>query len=109
MALYYIGKSEKDIFGCDKFAGSETIFGTNQNENYAKYSIEDEEKDPTKLNLSNVMCDLRFAMEKFKFLDNDAKFVFLSKDLYEEVMKISEPEMIVSASDIKVVESLDEI
>lgn len=109
MALYYIGKSEKDIFGCDKFAGSETVFGSNQNENYAKFSLEDEQKDPSKLNLTNVLYDLRFAMEKFKFLDSDAKFVFLSEDLFNEVMKIQEPEMIVSKNDIVVAKSLDEI
>ena len=35
MALYYIGKNEKDITGISSFAGSETIYGSNEHENYA--------------------------------------------------------------------------
>ena len=34
MAIYYIGKTQRDIENISLFAGSETIFGMNENENY---------------------------------------------------------------------------
>ena len=44
MAIYYIGKSQRDIKNISIFAGSETIFGMNENENYAMFSLLDEDK-----------------------------------------------------------------
>ena len=44
MAIYYIGKTQRDIENIKIFAGSETIFGMNENENYAMFSLADEDK-----------------------------------------------------------------
>ena len=49
MAIYYIGKSQREIENIKIFAGSETIFGMNEEENFAIFSLVDEDK---KKNLS---------------------------------------------------------
>ena len=46
--------------------------------------------------------------KKFKIFDSDAMFVFSDKELMENVMKITAPDLKISSSDIKLVENLDE-
>ena len=111
MALYYIGKSERDIEDTDIFAGSETIYGMNENENYATFSLSDEDKHE-ELDKKRTILDLqdmRFGMEKFKLFDDSAKFVFNDKELFEKVMKQTEDEMMVTKNDVIVVSSFDDI
>ena len=110
MAIYYIGKSQRNIENINVFSGSETIYGMNENENYAMFSLVDEDKKKTltdkQLNLAYE--SLRMGMEKFKLFDNDAVFVFNDKELMQNVMRISEPDLKVSIADIKLVENLNE-
>ncbi len=109
MAIYYIGKSERDIANIKVFAGSETIFGSNENENYAMHSLADEDKKELNEKQYNAAIEsLRFGMEKFNLLDNNATFVFSNKDLQKQVMKISNPELRVTENQIKLVENLNE-
>ena len=110
MAIYYIGKTQRDIENIKIFAGSETIFGMNENENYAMFSLTDEDK---KQNLSEkeqklAYESLRFGMEKFNLFDNEATFVFSDKDLMKNVMNVSDVDLKVSDTQIKLVENLEE-
>ena len=110
MAVYYIGKSQRAIENISIFAGSETIYGMNENENYAMLSLPDEDKNeelsPKKQ--KEALEDLRFGMEKFYLLDSEAMFVFDDKQLMHDVMRISSPELSVSENQIKLVENLEE-
>lgn len=106
MAVYYIGRSEKALNGITYFSGSETIYGTNEHENYARFSLADEEKPLNEKQELNSIIDLRYAMEKFKILDNEATFVFSDKELMEKVLSHSSQEMQVSADDVSFVEDL---
>ena len=82
MAIYYIGKSQNEILNIKIFAGSETIFGTNENENYAMFSLADEDKKELSAKQTQTAIEsLRFGMEKFKLFDSDATFVFSDKEL----------------------------
>lgn len=110
MAIYYIGKSQRAIENLSVFAGSETVYGMNENENYSMFSLidEDKHKEIPKNKKELALQSLRFGMEKFKLLDNDAIFVFNDKQLYEDVMKQTTYDMVVSESDIKIVENLEE-
>ena len=110
MALYYIGKSERDIANIKVFAGSETIYGMNENENYAMFSLADQDKNQelSDKQLKTAHESLRFGMEKFKLFDNDAVFVFSDKELMQLVMNVTTPELKVSDTDIKLVENLNE-
>lgn len=109
MALYYIGKNEKDITGISSFAGSETIYGSNEHENYARFSFSDEDKPLTEQQEQLSYLDLRYAMEKFKILDKDAKFVFSDKELMEKVLSHTSKEMTVTDNDYSFVEDLKSI
>ena len=110
MAVYFIGKTWRDIENINIFAGSETIYGTNENENYAMFSLLDEDKHksvPAKKK-QLALDSLRFGMEKFKLLDSEAVFVFNDKTLYEEVMAQTKEEMVVTEADTKLIENLAE-
>lgn len=110
MAAYFIGKTQRDIENISVFAGSETIYGMNENENYAMLSLTDEDKaqELSTKKQKEAIESLRFGMEKFKLFDNDAIFVFNDKDLMNKVMKLSTPEMNVTEKDIKLVENLSD-
>lgn len=110
MALYYIGKSQRAIENISIFAGSETIYGMNENENYAMFSLTDEDKNEelSSKKQKEALEDLRFGMEKFYLLDKKAIFVFNDKELMHKVMKISSPELLVTKDKIKLVENLEE-
>lgn len=110
MAIYYIGNSQRDIENIKIFAGSETIYGMNENENYAMFSLTDQDKNKelTDKQQKEALEDLRFGMEKFLLFDNDATFVFSDKDLMEKVMKIHSPELKVTKDKVKLVENLEE-
>lgn len=110
MAIYFIGKTQRDIENLTIFAGSETIYGMNENENYAMFSLLDETKhtDIPETKKTLALDSLRFGMEKFKLLDNEAIFIFNDKDLYNKVMERSTEEMIVSEKDVKIIENLSE-
>ena len=110
MAIYYIGQSQRDIEKITIFAGSETIFGMNENENYAMFSLTDEDK---KKNLSEkeqqlAYESLRFGMEKFNLLDSDATFVFSNNELMKKVMSVTYPDLKVIDKQIKLVENLED-
>ena len=110
MAIYYIGKTQRDIENIKIFAGSETIFGMNENENYSMFSLTDEDK---KKNLSDkeqklAYESLRYGMEKFNLFDNDATFVFSDNELLKNVMNISDSELRVKNDQIKLVENLQD-
>ena len=110
MAVYFIGKTWRDIENINIFAGSETIYGTNENENYAMFSLldEDKHKEIPEKKKSLALESLRFGMEKFKLLDNEAIFVFNDKTLYDEVMAQTKEEMLVGEADTKLIENLAE-
>ena len=110
MAIYFIGKTQRDIENLTIFAGSETIYGMNEDENYALFSLldEDKHKDIPEKKKDLAFESLRFGMEKFKLLDSEAIFVFNDKDLYSEVMKKTKEEMVVTDKDIKIIENLIE-
>ncbi len=110
MAVYYIGKTQRDIENISLFAGSETIFGMNEDENYAMFSLSDEDKKKELSNKEQTLAyeSLRFGMEKFNLFDNEATFVFSDKDLMDNVLKVSLPELKVNISQIKLVENLQE-
>ena len=110
MAIYYIGKSQREIENIKIFAGSETIFGMNENENYAMFSLSDEDKNKqlSDKQLQTAYESLRFGMEKFKLFDAEATFVFSDKELMDMVLKISSPDLKVTQNDIKLVENLNE-
>lgn len=110
MAIYFIGKTQRDIENLTIFAGSETIYGMNEDENYAMYSLldEDKHKDIPEKKKTLALESLRFGMEKFKLLDNDAIFVFNDKELYKDVMKQTNEEMLVTETDVKIIENLVE-
>lgn len=110
MAIYYIGRSQRDIENIKIFAGSETIYGMNENENYAMFSLTDEDKNK-ELNdkqTQTAIESLRFGMEKFKLFDQEAVFVFNDKELMEKVMKISSPNLTVQTESVKLVENLSQ-
>ena len=110
MAIYYIGKSQRAIENLTIFAGSETIYGMNENENYAMFSLTDEDKNKelSDKQLITATESLRFGMEKFKLFDNDATFIFSDKELMEKVMSINSPELSVTQENVKLIENLNE-
>ncbi len=110
MAVYYIGNSERDIKNINIFAGSETIYGMNENENFAMLSLTDEDKNEplSEKQKSLALESLRYGMEKFNLLDNEAIFVFKDSELLDSVMKITYPGLIVTRDKIKLVENLEE-
>ena len=109
MAIYYIGKSERDFADIKVFAGSETIYGTNENENYAMFSLADEDKkELSEKQMKLAFEALRMGMEKFKLFDEDATFVFSDKQLMNSVMKITATDFKVTDSNIKLVENLSQ-
>lgn len=110
MAVYYIGKSQRAIENISIFAGSETIYGMNENENYAMFSLPDEDKNEelSDKKKKEALEDLRFGMEKFKLFDKEAVFVFNDKELMNEVLKIKSPDLKVTKNDIKLVENLED-
>lgn len=110
MSVYYIGKSQRDIENIKIFAGSETIFGMNENENYAMFSLTDEDKKKELSDKEQKLAyeSLRFGMEKFNLFDNDATFVFSDNELMQNVLNVSNPDLKVNANQIKLVENLEE-
>lgn len=110
MAVYFIGKTQRDIENLKIFAGSETIYGMNEDENYAMFSLldEDKHKEIPEKKKTLALESLRFGMEKFKLLDSEAIFVFNDKELYEDVMKQTKEEMLVTEKDVKIIENLVE-
>ena len=110
MAIYYIGKTQRDIENIKIFAGSETIFGMNENENYAMFSLTDEDKKKELSDKEQKLAfeSLRYGMEKFNLFDTEATFVFSDNELMQNVMKVSVPELKVTDSQIKLVENLEE-
>ena len=110
MAIYYIEKTQRDIENISLFAGSETIFGMNENENYAMFSLTDEDKKKqlSEKELSLAIESLRYGMEKFYLFDNDATFVFSDNVLMQKVMNVSDPDLRVSDKQVKLVENLEE-
>ncbi|MBE5755655.1 MAG: hypothetical protein E7341_03145 [Clostridiales bacterium] len=110
MAIYFIGKTQRDIENLNIFAGSETIYGMNEDENYAMFSLldEDKHKNIPEKKKQLALESLRFGMEKFKLLDNEAIFVFNDKELFADVMKQTKDEMLVTEKDIKIIENLIE-
>ena len=109
MAVYYIGKSQSEISNISIFAGSETIFGSNENENYAMFSLADEStKELNSKQLQTAYEALRFGMEKFKLFDTEATFVFSDKELMQKVIKIQNPDLLVTQDDIKLITNLSE-
>ena len=110
MAIYYIGKSQREIENISIFAGSETIFGMNEEENYAMFSLTDEDK---KKELSSkeqkfAIESLRYGMEKFNLFDAEATFVFSDSELMQNVMSVSVPDLKVTDAQIKLVENLED-
>lgn len=110
MAFYYIGKSQREIENIKIFAGSETIYGMNENENYAMFSLADEDKNKelTDKQLQTAHEALRFGMEKFYLFDQEATFVFSNNELMQRVMQISSPELQVTQNHVKLIENLNE-
>lgn len=110
MAIYYIGKSQREIENISIFAGSETIFGMNEEENYAMFSLTDEDKKKELSNKEQKLAieSLRYGMEKFNLFDTDAIFVFSDSELMKKVMAVSDPDLKVSDAQIKLVENLEE-
>lgn len=110
MAIYYIGKSQREIENIKIFAGSETIFGMNENENYAMFSLTDEDKKKELSDKEQKLAfeSLRFGMEKFNLFDAEATFVFSDSELMNNVMSVSDPDLKVSVSQIKLIENLEE-
>lgn len=110
MALYFIGKTQRDIENLTIFVGSETIYGMNEDENYAMFSLldEDKHKEIPENKKDLAFESLRYGMEKFKLLDSEAMFVFNDKELYEEVMKKTNEDMVVGEKDVKIIENLVE-
>lgn len=110
MAIYYIGKSQREIENISIFAGSETIFGMNEEENYAMFSLTDEDKKKELSNKEQKLAieSLRYGMEKFNLFDTDATFVFSDSELMKKVMAVSDPDLKVSDTQIKLVENLEE-
>ena len=110
MAIYYIGKTQRDIENINIFAGSETIFGMNENENYAMFSLADQDKKKELSEKEQKLAfeSLRYGMEKFNLFDAEATFVFSDSELMQNVMNVSVPELKVTDSLIKLVENLEE-
>ena len=110
MSVYYIGKTQRDIENIKIFAGSETIFGMNENENYAMFSLTDEDKKKELSEKEQKLAfeSLRFGMEKFNLFYNDATFVFSDNELMQKVMSVSAPDLKVNDNQIKLVENLEE-
>lgn len=110
MAIYYIGKTQRDIENISIFAGSETIFGMNENENYAMFSLADQDKKKELSEKEQKLAfeSLRYGMEKFNLFDPEATFVFSDSELMQNVMSVSVPELKVTDSQIKLVENLEE-
>ena len=109
MALYYIGKSERKIMENEVLGGSETIYGTNEGNNFARLSLLAEERELSKKDEDKFMKDIRFAMEERKLFDREAKFVFDDEEFMKKVFSFSEPEMIISEEDARVVEDLNSL
>ena len=110
MAIYYIGKSQREIENISIFAGSETIFGMNEDENYAMFSLTDEDKKKELSDKEQKLAfeSLRFGMEKFNLFDTDATFVFSDSELMKNVLNVSDPDLKVKDTQIKLVENLNE-
>ena len=110
MAIYYIGKTQRDIENINIFAGSETIFGMNENENYAMFSLADQDKKKELSEKEQKLAfeSLRYGMEKFNLFDAEATFVFSDSELMQNVMSVSVPELKVTDSQIKLVDNLEE-
>lgn len=110
MAIYYIGKSQREIENISIFTGSETIFGMNEEENYAMFSLTDEDKKKELSDKEQKLAieSLRYGMEKFNLFDADATFVFSDSELMKKVMAISDPDLKVKDTQIKLVENLNE-
>jgi hypothetical protein len=110
MAIYYIGKTQRDIENISLFAGSETIFGMNENENYAMFSLTDEDKKKELSEKEQKLAyeSLRYGMEKFNLFDSEATFVFSDNELMQKVMSISDQDLKVLDTQIKLVENLEE-
>ena len=110
MAIYYIGKSQREIENISIFAGSETIFGMNEDENYAMFSLTDEDKKKELSDKEQKLAfeSLRFGMEKFNLFDTDATFVFSDSELMKNVLSVSDPDLKVKDTQIKLVENLNE-
>ena len=110
MAVYYIGKSQREIENISIFAGSETIFGMNEEENYAMFSLTDEDKKKELSDKEQKLAfeSLRFGMEKFNLFDTDATFVFSDSELMKNVLSVSDPDLKVLDTQIKLVENLEE-
>ena len=75
MAIYYIGKSQREIENISIFAGSETIFGMNEEENYLSeldiYLAEKRRKEQE-------------VEEEFNIIDNLDKTTVLKLDNLQE-------------------------
>ena len=110
MAVYYIGKSQREIENISIFAGSETIFGMNEEENYAMFSLTDEDKKKELSDKEQKLAfeSLRYGMEKFNLFDTDATFVFSDSELMKNVLSISDPDLKVTDSQIKLIENLND-
>ena len=110
MAIYYIGKTQRDIENISIFAGSETIFGMNEEENYAMFSLTDEDKKKELSDKEEKLAieSLRYGMEKFNLFDAESTFVFSDSELMKKVMAVSDPDLKVTDSQIKLVENLEE-
>ena len=110
MAIYYIGNSQRDIENISIFAGSETIFGMNENENYSMFSLadEDKKKELSGKEQKTAIENLRFGMEKFNLFDSEATFVFSDSELMQKVLSVSDPDLKVSDKQSKLVENLKE-
>lgn len=110
MAIYYIGKSQREIKNISIFAGSETIFGMNEEENYAMFSLTDEDKKKELSDKEEKLAieSLRYGMEKFNLFDAESTFVFSDSELMKKVMAVSDPDLKVTDSQIKLVDNLEE-
>ena len=110
MSIYYIGKSQREIENIKIFSGSETIFGMNEEENYSMFSLTDEDKKKELSEKEQKLAyeSLRFGMEKFNLFDENATFVFSDKELMKTVLSVTDPELKVSETQIKLVENLEE-
>lgn len=109
MAIYYIGKSEKPIMENEILGGSETIYGTNEGNNFSRLSLLAEEKELSEANENKYLKDIRFAMEERRLFDGEAKFVFDDKDFYDKVFSFTEPEMTITEKDARVVSDIKEL
>lgn len=109
MALYYIGRSERKIMENEVLGGSETIYGTNEGNNFARLSLLAEEKELSEKDEKKFLKDIRYAMEERKLFDSEAKFVFDDEEFMKNVFSYSEPEMVINKEDARFVEDLSSL